>query len=232
MDTLQALETLRVDSDASFEDVKIAYRRLALEYHPDKNNKEGDGLRFKNVTEAYHFLKNNQNKLNSSKSKPTESNWNFKNKKTKNEQRFYRKPKWGAYEKGKPPEQDWSKFTRDFEEEEPDFWQEYEREFWKNYEANINARNDTGKEYKKQEKEPKIDLSVFVDPSLCIGCCSCEVIAPEVFIIDKISKMNPKSQVHNEKGAGYNKIMNAAETCPTKAINVTDKKSNEKLYPW
>jgi len=44
--------------------------------------------------------------------------------------------------------------------------------------------------------------------------------------------MNPKSHVYNEVGAGYNKIMNAAETCPTKAISVEDKDSKQKLFPW
>ena len=58
------------------------------------------------------------------------------------------------------------------------------------------------------------------------------MIAPEVFAIDKTSKINPKSHVHNEKGAGYNKVMNAAETCPTKAINVTDKDTRRILFPW
>jgi ferredoxin len=44
--------------------------------------------------------------------------------------------------------------------------------------------------------------------------------------------MNPKSSVINQKGAGINKIMNAAETCPTKAISVENIDSKEKLYPF
>ena len=42
--------------------------------------------------------------------------------------------------------------------------------------------------------------------------------------------MNPKSHVYNERGAGCNKIMNAAETCPTKAINVEDKDTKQKTF--
>ena len=71
-----------------------------------------------------------------------------------------------------------------------------------------------------------------MDQSLCIGCCSCETIAPDVFTVDKLSRMNPKSKVINQKGAGINKIMNAAETCPTKAIIVEDEDSKERLYPF
>ena len=58
------------------------------------------------------------------------------------------------------------------------------------------------------------------------------IIAPEVFSIDKNVKTNPKSSVINQKGAGINKIMNAAETCPTKAINVQNKDTKEKLFPF
>jgi len=37
--------------------------------------------------------------------------------------------------------------------------------------------------------------------------------------------------VINPRGAGLNKIMNAAETCPTKAIIVENIDTKERLYP-
>jgi ferredoxin len=43
--------------------------------------------------------------------------------------------------------------------------------------------------------------------------------------------MNPKSHVINRQGAGINKIMNAAQTCPTKAIIVEDQDKRARLYP-
>ena len=52
------------------------------------------------------------------------------------------------------------------------------------------------------------------------------------FKLDKEGMMNPKSSVIDPKGAGVNKIMNAAETCPTKAIIVEDVDSKERLYPY
>ncbi|NNM06882.1 MAG: DnaJ domain-containing protein, partial [Gemmatimonadetes bacterium] len=51
-------DRLGVGRDASTEDVKKAYRKLALKYHPDRNegSKEAEA-RFKEVTEAYEVLR-------------------------------------------------------------------------------------------------------------------------------------------------------------------------------
>ena len=230
MNEYQAYQTLNLNSNSSFNDVKYAYRKLALEYHPDKNSDEKEGHKFKQVTAAYHILKNNHKKSNSNGSHFSNKN----NSQSTTEQNFRKKkPQWGANPNGKTPEEDWSRFTRDFEESNPNFWKKYEKEFWEKYEARINNDNGFGKKNEKRKKsEPEINFSVDVDPTLCIGCCSCETIAPDVFVVDKLTKMNPKSRVFNQRGAGFNKVMNAAETCPTKAINVDDKDLKKRIFPW
>ena len=232
MNEYQALETLNLNSESSFNDVKYAYRKLALELHPDKNLDEKDGKRFKEVTAAYHILKKNHKKMNSNITNSSKSN-NY-NSQSKTEQNFRKKKsQWGADPKGKTPEEDWGRFTKDFEESNPNFWKQYEKEFWEKYESRINNDRGFGKKKEKTKKvEPEINFSVEVDPTLCIGCCSCETIAPDVFVVDKLTKMNPKSKVFNQRGAGFNKVMNAAETCPTKAINVDDKDLKKRIYPW
>lgn len=50
-------KTLGVSKSASQDEIKKAYRKLALEYHPDKG---GDEKRFKEVNEAYQILGNEQ----------------------------------------------------------------------------------------------------------------------------------------------------------------------------
>ena len=39
VNTYQALKVLNVDSDSSQDQIKAAYRKLALEHHPDKKNR-------------------------------------------------------------------------------------------------------------------------------------------------------------------------------------------------
>lgn len=49
-------DVLQVGRGASDEDIKKAFRKLALEYHPDRNKKEGAEEKFKEVNEAYQVL--------------------------------------------------------------------------------------------------------------------------------------------------------------------------------
>jgi curved DNA-binding protein len=50
-------EALGVSRDASTEDIRRAYRRLAREYHPDVNKEAGAEDRFKEISEAYEVLR-------------------------------------------------------------------------------------------------------------------------------------------------------------------------------
>src|SRR2546425_1562151 len=49
-------ETLGVPKNASKEDIKNSYRKLALQYHPDRNKAHGAEEKFKEISEAYAVL--------------------------------------------------------------------------------------------------------------------------------------------------------------------------------
>jgi DnaJ-class molecular chaperone len=55
-------QILNVSRDASAQDIKKAFRRLALQYHPDHNpeNTWEAGEKFKEINEAYEILSDEQ----------------------------------------------------------------------------------------------------------------------------------------------------------------------------
>jgi len=222
LNTFQALRILDVKQNSSQEEIKTSYRKKVLEVHPDRIKDKNEDKEFKKITEAYHFLKNNDNQKKEA---------NFQNHTYKKTTNFKKKPQWGATDDQKIPEQDWGKYTREFEEGDPNFWKEYERKFWEDYNARIRSDGKNGEWDKAAEPKTQPNLFVDVDESLCIACCSCETIAPDVFEINRKSMLNPKSSVIDQKGAGINKIMNAAETCPTKAISIDNTDTKKRIFP-
>ena len=58
-------DVLGVQKNSSAEQIKAAYRKLAVKHHPDKNS--GDKTseeKFKEASEAYHILSNQERKQN------------------------------------------------------------------------------------------------------------------------------------------------------------------------
>jgi DnaJ like chaperone protein len=66
-ETDSSYKILEIERSATDDDVKKAYRRMAMKYHPDKVSNLGDDIRksadekFKKVNEAYNKIKKERN---------------------------------------------------------------------------------------------------------------------------------------------------------------------------
>ena len=79
---MNAYKILGVSSDASDDEIKRAYRKLALEYHPDRNNTAEAQDKIKEVNEAYDTLNN------SSKKREHDAQMHWDNRPNQQSQRF------------------------------------------------------------------------------------------------------------------------------------------------
>ena len=57
-------QVLGVSQNASDEQIKKAFRKLALQYHPDRNKDESADAKFKEINEAYHVLSDPEKRAN------------------------------------------------------------------------------------------------------------------------------------------------------------------------
>eukprot|EP00435_Cladocopium_sp_Y103_P049769 s486_g15.t1 len=117
---------LDVDDFASVKDIKGAYKKLALQYHPDKNrDKKPDKLRemqdeFEKIQEAYEILSDratrrqyDRARFDEARAKSQGMNSSFYSQKTNTDSNFW--GRWGGAAEGKEGgKQHWSLVVRHF----------------------------------------------------------------------------------------------------------------------
>ena len=205
-------KTLNLQRNASIKEIKIAYRRLARKYHPDRNSNVSDDI-MKNINIAFEILSDPEKRKQHDKTlldnfakDYDEANKNFKYKRNFDDENKHLSPNSTIFDTNA------------------------------NNIDNKTSKHNLNFEIKEKETEtdtiiPKSQYQIIVEPSLCLAFGSCETLAPKVFVVEKNKMINPKAIVKSENGADFETILDAAKTCPTKAIIITDRFSGERIFP-
>jgi len=80
-------------------------------------------------------------------------------------------------------------------------------------------------------------IRVEVDADKCLGFGSCVIVSPDVFRLDErpgqgVFRSRAKLDVLDEAGGkDYENLRIAAQSCPTQAITIIDRKTGKRIYP-
>jgi len=195
---------LEVTERASFQEIKRSYRKLARKYHPDRNDSSEAEETIKKINQAFEILSNREKRLQyDSETLPMEI-VPHEQEQTLND--LHNSSSMGSENSS----------AGAFKHSDT---------FWKK------ARNDNANNSITMLDTPRSRFHITIEPSLCLAFGGCESIAPRVFVVDKNKRINPKAKVESETGDNLERILLAAQACPTKAIKIIDRYTGDQLYP-
>ena len=215
MDDANYYEVLEISRNANQREIKSAFRRLARKYHPDRNSTVSDDI-MKNINIAFELLsdpgKRQQYDETLVGERPRQSDLTDQNRDSDS-----------AY-----IQNDWQvNTTSDDLGSQTISYDKYD-------DANSQNRFNVGDEAALLGKDNPLLESryrIIVEPSLCLAFGSCETLAPKVFVVEKNRRINPKAVVISETAEDFETILDAAKTCPTKAIIIIDRFTGERIFP-
>ena len=85
--------------------------------------------------------------------------------------------------------------------------------------------------------ETESEIRVEVDPDKCLGFGSCVIVSPDVFRLDErpgkgVFRSAAKLDVLDQTGGkDFDNLVTAAQSCPTQAITIVDRKTGKRIYP-
>jgi len=80
-------------------------------------------------------------------------------------------------------------------------------------------------------------VKVEVDADKCLGFGSCVIVSPDVFRLDErpgrgVFRSSAKLDVLDQAGGrDFENLLTAAQSCPTQAITIVDRKTGKRIYP-
>lgn len=207
---------LGISQYAKYREIKVAYRRLALKYHPDRNSSPFAEDAIKRINAAFEILSDKDKRRQYDKAAVFNSISHNKEKNQTQPYSSYTYDNNSVYS-----DSDHSNTGNDYDfnlkqDDKNDADDKSER-------TTTTTNNIFGKS--------KSRFQIIVEPTLCMAFGSCEILAPNVFVVEKDKMINPKAKVKSETGADFETIVAAAQTCPTKAIIIIDRYTGEQIYP-
>jgi len=207
---------LGISQYAKYREIKVAYRRLALKYHPDRNSSPFAEDAIKRINAAFEILSDKDKRRQYDKAAVFNSISQNKEKNQTQPYSSYTYDNNSVYS-----DSDHSNTGNDYDfnlkqDDKNDADDKSER-------TTTTTNNIFGKS--------KNRFQIIVEPTLCMAFGSCEILAPNVFVVEKDKMINPKAKVKSETGADFETIVAAAQTCPTKAIIIIDRYTGEQIYP-
>ena len=204
---------MEIPENSTQRDIKIAFRRLARKYHPDRNSAVSDEV-MKNINIAFENLSDPEKRQIYDESLKV-----LKSNLTSNVEEFEDSDA-NSWDLSIPPT-DTNEHAENYYDVDTFFFDQKE------------LKNESI--FTNSETLPTSFLEsryqIIVEPSLCLAFGSCEVLAPKVFVVEKNRQINPKAIVISETAEDFDTIMDAAKTCPTKAIIIIDRYTGNCIYP-
>jgi ferredoxin/uncharacterized protein YuzE len=86
-------------------------------------------------------------------------------------------------------------------------------------------------------EEAEGGIKVEVDADKCLGFGSCVIVSPDVFRLDErpgkgVFQSRAKLDVLDQTGGkDFENLLIAAQSCPTQAITIIDRKTGKRIYP-
>ena len=215
-DIMNYYAILGVSQYAKYREIKAAYRRLALKYHPDRNSSPFSENTIKIINAAFEILSDKDKRRLYDEKLVNNIIVHKKKEETKSHTSSSHASSSTAYS------------DSDYNNNHDNYDNTYLRKGKRN---GLDVKSEGESSVRKTFGKTKGRYHISIEPSLCMAFGSCETLAPNVFEVDKNKMFNPKATVKSETGNDFESILNAAETCPTKAITLIDRYTGRQIYP-
>jgi DnaJ-class molecular chaperone len=215
-DIMNYYAILGVSQYAKYREIKVAYRRLALKYHPDRNSSPVSENSIKIINAAFEVLSDKDKRRQYDEKLVNSIILHRKKEETKSHTSSSHASSSTTYS------------DSDYNNSHDNYDNTYLRKGKRN---GLDVKSEGESSARKTFGKTKGRYHISIEPSLCMAFGSCETLAPNVFEVDKNKMFNPKATVKSETGNDFESILNAAETCPTKAIILRDRYTGRQIYP-